>query len=170
MFGKKNAIQANPNEMVFTKTKGFERVNYAVVTSKVNMGDTGLSVERTTKVLFFKGKSQTSTVDYGSIARVDVKTHFAKGDFISAIVFGVICTIFAIAGEGESGEVWFDILVALAGVAALIFCSYGKNIIITRNDSSKVVIMSEGFWEKNARKDFCGKLAEKGIETHEGKK
>jgi hypothetical protein len=46
-------------------------------------------------------------------------------------------------------------------VALLVFCSYGKNIIITKRDKSKIVIMSEGFGEKKEINEFCRVLNEK---------
>jgi hypothetical protein len=160
LFGK-NESQVNPNEITFTKTKGFGSINYAVVVSKVNVGETGFSVERTNKVLFFKGKPKAATVDYGSIAKVEVKTNFAKGDLISGIVIGILAVIFALTGAfGEEGP---GILPGLIIIAVMVFCSYGKNIVITRKDSSNVVIMSEGIGQGGEIETFRKKLSEYGV-------
>jgi F0F1-type ATP synthase assembly protein I len=157
-FGKET-VQANPNEIVFTKTKGFGSINYAVATSKVNVGETNLSIEKTNRVLFFKRKPKTEAVDYGAIANVEVKTNFAKGDFISGIVIGIIGIIMGIAVEEASGQIPFALFVT----AFMIFCAYGKNIVITRKDSSKVVIMSEGLGQGDEIEALKKKLAEHGV-------
>jgi hypothetical protein len=168
MFGKKDVHQANPNEMVFTKTKGFGSMNYAVVSSKVNIGDTGFSVERTNKVLFFKGNPQTTAVDYGQIENVEVKTNFAKGDLVSGIILGLLAIIFALTGAfGEEGP---GILAGPLIIAVMVFCAYGKNIVVTRKDFSKVVIMSEGLGQGKEIETFCKKLAEKGVAVYRGQK
>ena len=158
-FVKENSVQETPNEIIFTKTKGFGSINYAVAISKVNVGDTNLSIEKTNKVLFFKGKPKTDVVDYGAIANVEVKTNFAKGDLISGIVLGIIAIIMGIVSEDTSGL----IITGLVIIAFMIFCAYGKNIIITRKDSSKMVIMSEGFGQGDEIEALKQKLTEYGV-------
>jgi hypothetical protein len=169
MFEKKAEMQKNPNELVFTKTKGLGSMNYAVVSSVVNIDETGFSVKRTNKVFFFKKKPQVSTIDYDSIANVTVKTNFAKGDLISGIILGVFAIIIALTGA--FGEESPGILVGPIIIAVMVFCAYGKNIVITRKDATKVIIMSEGFGQGDEIKAFCTKLAEKGVTVvYEGKK
>jgi F0F1-type ATP synthase assembly protein I len=168
MFEKNKQIQTNPNEILFTKTKGFGNINYAVVSSRVNVGENELSVEQTNRVLFFRGKLQTYTVDCDSIAKVEVKTNFAKGDLISGIVIGVLMPIFTFIGlYGEESP---GILVGPIIIVVMAFCAYGKNIIITRKDQSKVIIMSEGFGQSKEISAFCKKLTEKGITIYGWKK
>jgi hypothetical protein len=150
-LGKKETVKVNPNEIVFTKTKGFGSINYAVATSKVNLGETNLSVEKTNRVLFFKGKPKTDVVDYEGIANVEVKTNFAKGDMISGIVIGII------------GIITGQIIIGLVITAFMLFCAYSKKIIITRKDSSKVVMMSEGLRQGDEIEALKKKLAEHGV-------
>jgi hypothetical protein len=134
MFGKKEqaAQTQNPNEFEFSKTKGFGAYNYGVVTTKAIAGETGLAIERIGKVLFFKGKPKTDTVEYQSIEKVEVKTNFSKGDLISGIIIAIIsiCTL----------QVY-----GLLFTALLLFCSYGKQIVITRKDSSRVFLLTAIF-------------------------
>lgn len=161
MADKKLDAGKAPNEMAFSKTKGFGNINYAVAGTKVNFGETGLSIEQTNKVLFFKGKPKTSVVDYGSIAQVEVKTNFAKGDLISGIIIGVFAIILALTGAfGEEGT---GILAGPIIIAVFVFCAYGKNIVLTRKDSTKVVIMSEGFGQGDEIEAFRKNLTEKGV-------
>jgi hypothetical protein len=146
------AVQ-NPaaKEFKFSKVKGFGSVNYGRRISKVVMDTTILSVESVGKIFFFTGKSKTYTAEYSSIDKVEVKKNFAKGDLISAI----ICLILTIAFWEENG--FYGLFV----VALLVFCSYGKNIIITKKDKSKIPIMSEGFGEKKDIDEFCRVLNER---------
>jgi hypothetical protein len=138
-------------EFQFSKVKGFGSLNYGSRISKVILDKTELLVESVGKFLFFKGKSKKDTTEYSAIDKVEVKVNFAKGDLISAI----ICLILTIVFWGETG--FYGIFV----VALLVFCSYGKNIIITKKDNSKIIIMSEGFGEKKNIDDFCKLLDEK---------
>jgi hypothetical protein len=142
---------AGTKEFQFSKVKGFGSINYGSRISKVTLDDTHLSVESVRKIFFVKGKPKTDTAEYSAIDKVEVRTNFAKGDFISAI----ICLILTIAFWEENG--FYGVFV----VALLVFCSYGKNIIVTKKDKSKIVIMSEGIGAKKEIVDFCGILNEK---------
>jgi hypothetical protein len=103
-----------------------------VVTTKAVAWETGLAIERIGKVLFFKGKPKTDTVEYQSIEKVEVKTNFSKGDLISGIIIAIIsiCTL----------QIYGLLVTAL-----LLFCSYGKQIVITRKDSSRVFLLTAIF-------------------------
>jgi ACR3 family arsenite efflux pump ArsB len=71
-------------------------------------------------------------VEYQSIEKVEVKTNFSKGDLISGIIIAIIsiCTL----------QVY-----GLLFTALLLFCSYGKQIVITRKDSSRVFLLTAIF-------------------------
>jgi hypothetical protein len=166
-FGKKKTEPVNPNEIVFTKTKGVGNINYAVAITKVDVGENVLSVERTNKVLFFKGKPKTDRVEYGQIAQAEIKTNFAKGDLISGIVLGVLAIILALTGAfGEEGP---GIITGPIIIAVMLFCAYGKNIVLTRKDSSKVIIMSEGLGQGDEIEALKKKLAGHGVQVQGGK-
>jgi hypothetical protein len=138
-------------EFEFSKVKGVGSVNYGRRISKIIMDTTALSIESVGKILFFTGKPKIYTAEYSSIDKVEVKTNFAKGDLISAI----ICLILTIVFWEENG--FYGLFV----VALLVFCSYGRNIIITKKDKSKIVIMSEGFGQQKEIDEFCGILNER---------
>ena len=113
-----------PNEVVFSKTKGFGAINYGTVTTKALFNETSVLVECSSKVLFFKGKPETNIVEYNAIESVAIKTHFSKGDLISGIIIGVLAIIFALTGVfGDDGP---GILGGLIIIAFMVFCSYGK--------------------------------------------
>jgi hypothetical protein len=131
-MGKNDEAQIKqPNEFEFVKTKGFSRIKYGKVTSKAVFGDASLSVERVSKVFFVKGKPVTETVDYQSIEKLEIKPQFSLSDLISGIVIGIvsICTLQ---------------FYGLLGTAVLVWCAYGKKIIITRKDASQVFLLAEG--------------------------
>jgi general stress protein CsbA len=101
------------NEFDFSKTKGLGSMWFFLI----------------------RKKQKTETIPYEKIDKIEVKTNFAKGDFISAVIVLLISLITA--------QCWGLIVTAI-----LVFCSYGKNIVITRKDtSSNVIIMTEGFGE-----------------------
>jgi hypothetical protein len=165
IFGKKDESQIqNLNEIVFSKTKGVSRINYAVVTTKAVVGEKSLLVERIVRVLFFKGKPKTDTIDYEAIEKVEIKTHFSKGDLVSGIILGLFAIILALTG-GEEGP---GIFVGLIIIAVMVFCAYGKNITIKKKDSTKVNLLSEGIGQKEEIEMFCKKLEEKGIIVQRG--
>ena len=168
MFGKKEEVK-NPDEVVFTKTKGFGSANYGSVTTKAVFGGTGVSVERVSNVLFFKGKPKTDLVDYQSVEKVEIKTHFSKGDMISGIIIGVLVILIAIAG-GYGEDAGGVILIGPLVVALMLFCSYGKNIVISKKNSTKVNLLAAGFGQSDEIETFCRKLEEKGIAVQGRKK
>jgi hypothetical protein len=160
-MAKEEAKVENPNEIVFSKTKGVGSINYGSVTTTAAFGETSLSVERIGKVLFFKGKPKQDVVEYAEIAGAEVKTHFSKGDLISGIILGVLAIIFAATGAfGEEGP---GILVGPVIIAVMVFCSYGKNIVVSRKNGSTVTLLSEGFGQKEGLEQFSKKLKEHGV-------
>jgi hypothetical protein len=153
---------ANPNELVFKKAKGFDRYNYATITTKVSVEETVLVTEQTKKVIFSKAKVTNDSIEYGQIAAVELKKRFAKVEMIGGIVTCVLAMILAITGVfGEEGP---GILYGPIFLAVMLFCAYEKDIIITKKDSSKLVIMAEGFFQGKEIMAFRQKLAEHGIE------
>jgi hypothetical protein len=149
---KNEAIEVkNPNEFKFSKTKGFGAYNYGIISTQAVVEDQHLTVEKTSKWLFFKGKPKTAIIDYQSIENIAVKVHFSLGDLISGIIIAIISIAFS--------QLW-----GLLFVALLIFCSYGKNIIITQKSStSKVIIMCEGFSQQEAIDTFIKRVNEKTV-------
>ena len=148
---KENATQSQEkNEFEFSKTKGFGSLNYGAVYSKAVLNENALSVNSSSKVFFIKGKNKTASIEYGTIGKVEVKTHFSAGDLISAIIV-LIISIFAWEYNG---------IVGLLIVALLVFCSCSKNIVITRTNASKTVIQA-GLFQKQDIDAFCAKLKEK---------
>jgi hypothetical protein len=168
MAKKKDDVVQNPNEIVFSKTKGFGQINYGAVTTKALFDENSISVERIGKILFFKGKPKIDVVEFGTIENVEVKTHFSKGDLISGIVLGLLVIIFAFVGEDAPNI--YNVFVGLVIIAALLFCSYGKNIVITKKDSTKVGLLSEGIGAGEEIESFLKKLEEKGVAVQRGKK
>ena len=158
MFGKKQE-EKNPNEVVFSKTKGFCSMNYGSVTTKALFNETSVLVERVNKVFFSKGKPKTDTVEYNAIESVVIKKHFSKGDLISGIIIGVIPMFTG-----------FLIPLGLFIIAFMVFCSYGKNIVITKKNGEEINLLGEGFGQSEERETFIKKLEEKGISVQEGKK
>jgi hypothetical protein len=130
----------NPNQFEFSKTKGFGAYNYGEVTTKAVAGETSLAIERIGKVLFFKGKPKNDTVDYQSIEKIEIKANFSKGDLVSGIIIAIIsiCTL----------QIY-----GLLFTALLIFCAYGKQIVITRKVSSRVFLLTGKF-----QKEETGRL------------
>lgn len=166
MFGKKTE-EKNPNEIVFSKTKGFGSLNYGTVTTKALFNETSVLVERINKVLFFKGKPKTNTVEYNTIESVAITNHFSKGDLISGIIIGVLAIIFGALSEEGPGT---GIFVALIIIAVMTFCSWGKNAVITKKNGEKINLLSEGLGQSEEIETFIKKLGEKGISVQGGKK
>jgi hypothetical protein len=160
MFGKKKAVhETNPNAVEFSKA--FGRADK--VTTTVTVGETALTVERVRKVWFFKCKPKIDTVDYQSIEKVESKTFFSKSYLFTSIFFGVaaiIAAFFVVFGEDVSAISLLGWLIAFAG---LLFCAYGKRILITRKDSSTVSILVEGGVQNEEIQLFTQKLGEKDI-------
>ena len=165
MSDSKNDTIENPNEIVFSKTKGFGSINYGSVTTKALFSETSVSVERISKVLFFKGKPETNIVDYNAIDSVVIKNHFSKGDLISGIVIGLIAIISGIASEEVSA-----IFIGLIVIAVMVFCAYGKNIVITKKNGDKVNLLSEAFSQSEEIDSFLKNLEEKGVSVQRSKK
>jgi len=157
MFGKKQE-EKNPNEVVFSKIKGFGSINYGSVTTKALFDETSVLVERIGRVLFFKGKPKTNTVEYNAIESVAIKNHFSIGDLIS----GIICFVL--------GIVFDQFIVGLIVLAVLVFCSWGKNVVITKKNGGKINLLSEAFAQSEEIETFTKKLGEKGISMQGGKK
>jgi hypothetical protein len=139
------------NEFEFSKTKGFGSMNYGLISSKVTVNQENFLVENKSQWFFFiRKKQKPEIIPYEKIDKVEVKTNFAKGDFIFAAIFLLVSLITA---------QWWGLVV----VAVLVFCAYGKNIVITRKDtSSNVIIMSEGFGQTKNIDEFCKAIQEKG--------
>jgi hypothetical protein len=134
----------------FSKIKGFGSMNYGSSSSKVTVNAENILVENKSQVFFIKKKQSPEIIPYDKVDKVEVKTNFSRGDFISAAVCLLIALITA---------QWWGLLV----VAVLVFCAYGKNIVITRKDtSSNVIIMSEGFGQNRNIDEFCKAIQEKG--------
>jgi len=158
----------NLNEFVFSKTKGVGSVNYGTVTTKAIFNETSVLVERISKVLFFKGKPETNNVEYNAIESVAIKTHFSKGDLISGIILGVLAIIFALTGAfGEEGP---GILVGPIIIAVMVFCSYGKNTVITKKNGDKINLLSEGFGQSEEIEALMKKFEQKGVSVQRSKK
>ena len=157
MFGKKQE-EKNPNEVTFSKTKGFGSINYGSVTTKALFSETSVLVERIGRVLFFKGKPKTDTVEYNAIESVAIKNHFSIGDLIS----GAICFVL--------GIVFDQFIFGLIVLAVLVFCSWGKNIVLTKKNGGKINLLSEAFAQSEEIETFTKKLGEKGISMQGGKK
>jgi len=164
MFGKKQE-EKNPNEVVFSKTKGFSYINYAILTTKALFNETSVLVERVNKILFFKGKPKTDTVEFNTIESVVIKNHFSKGDLISGIIIGLLAII--IGASSEEGSVIF---IGLLVTAFLVFCSWGKNIVITKKNGEKINLLCEALSQSEEIETFTKKLGEKGISVQGGKK
>jgi hypothetical protein len=133
---KKELVQPKAlNEFEFSKTKGFGAYNYGEVATKTVAGETSLTIERIGKVFFFKSKPKNDTVDYHSIEKIEIKTNFSSGDLVSGIIIATIsiCTL----------QIYGLLLTAL-----LIFCAYGKQIVITRKDSSRIFILIGKFQQE----------------------
>jgi hypothetical protein len=146
------------NEIEFSKTKGFSYINYCTIKTAVTFNENDVSLNKSTKWFYvFGGKPNPTTIDYNSIENVEVKTHFSIGDLIFALFFFVMWPV--------TGEIWLA-----AFTLVFLFCSYGKNIIITRKDSVKTIIMSEGLGQGDELALFCKKMSEKGIPIVEKKK
>jgi hypothetical protein len=155
---KKEIPVKNPNEIVFTKTKGVGAYNFGKITSSAIFNDTGLALSSGSKWIgFIKGKQKSANIEYQAIDMVEIKTHFSKGDLISGIIIGIISIV--------TVQLW-----GLLFVALLLFCSYGKNIIVTGKNLSKFILMSEGFGETEEFECLSKKLGEKGITIQANKK
>ena len=165
MFGKKEEVTKDPNEVVFSKTKGFGSINYGVVTTKAIFNETSVSVERMSKVLFFKGKPKTNVAEYNAIESVVIKTHFSLGDLISGVVIGLLAMIIAAAAEEGSG-----IVVGLLIIAVMVFCAYGKNIVLTKKNGDKINLLSEGFGQSDEIESFLKKLEDNKVSVQRSKK
>jgi hypothetical protein len=116
-------------------------------------GENSLSVDHTRKIMFFKGKTKTDTVDYQIIEKLEIKNYLSKGDLISAIIIGIISLI--------TLQLW-----GLLIVAFLIAFSYGKNVLIIKKDSSVVCLqiggpLSGGIGQKEEIDKFVAMLKEK---------
>jgi hypothetical protein len=168
MFGSKTDTIKNPNEVVFSKTKGFGSVNYGTVTTKALFNETSVLVERISKVLFFKGKPETNTVEFNAIENVAVKNHFSKGDLISGIVLGALALI--MASTGAFGDENPGIIVGPIIIAVMVFASYGKNAVITKKNGDRINLLSEGFAQSEQIETFLKKLEEKGVSVQRGKR
>jgi hypothetical protein len=138
------------NEFEFSKTKGFGSMNYGVISSKIVLHETDFTIENKSRWFFFiKGKGLTETIPYESLDSVEVKTNFAKGDLISGIIIFLIALF--------TSQYW-----GLLFVAMLVFCSYSKNIVISKkNSSSKITILSEGIGENETIAKFCAAIEKK---------
>lgn len=60
---KKVQAEKAPNEFDFKKVKGFGAYNFVWHSTKVVVEETSLSVERTRKILFFKGKPDKTVIE-----------------------------------------------------------------------------------------------------------
>ena len=127
----KGKVEKAPNEFDFEKVKGFGRSNFVWHNTKVMVEDTCLSIEHIRKILFFKGNPDNAVVNYSDLERIELKSHFSKGDLISGIIIGIISIV--------TMQIY-----GLLFTAFLVFFSYSKNIVITRKDGSKTTILNGG--------------------------
>jgi hypothetical protein len=132
------------NEFVITRSKGFSYVTYLNISSKVLIGDNEAVIETNKKWLYFiKGKQKTVSLDYKSITNVEVKTMFAFWDLLFSILF-----LFAFISSLDIGWLVF--------FAVFMICSFGKNIVISRNNLPKVIIPADGIGsDKELIKNVC---------------
>lgn len=138
---KKVEVEKAPNEFGFEKVKGFGPYNFVWHNTKVLVEETSLPIAHTRKVMFGKGKTDTSVVNFADLDRIEWKGHFSKGDLISGIIIGIISI--------ATGQMY-----GLLFTAFLIFFSYGKNIIIVRKDGSKVIIQCGGPLSGGGKAEF----------------
>jgi len=127
----KGKAEKAPNEFDFEKVKGFGSANFVWHNTKVMVEDTCLSIEHIRKILFFKGNPDNAIVNYGDLDRIELKSHFSLGDLISGIIIGIISIV--------TLQIYGLIFTAL-----LVLFSYSKNIVITRKDGSKTIILNGG--------------------------
>jgi hypothetical protein len=130
-----------PNEFVFEKVKGFGAYNFVWHNTKALVEETSLSVVHTRKIVFGKGKTDSSVVNFSDLDRIELKGYFSKGDLISGIIIAIISII--------TGQAW-----GLLATAFLVFFSYGKNIIIVRKDGSKIIIQCGGPLSGSGKSEF----------------
>jgi hypothetical protein len=133
------------NEFVITRSKGFSYITYLKIVSKVVFGDGAVAIETAKKWFYFiKGKPKSINVDYNAIASVELKTAFAFWDLLFSMIFLIMFV--------SSHEIWWLVLIAV-----FIFCSFGKNIVISRNNGPKIIIPADGIGSDNELiKNICG--------------
>jgi hypothetical protein len=138
---KKVEAEKAVNEFDFEQVKGFSYLNVVWHNTKVLVNENSLSVEHIRKILGFKGKPDSTVINFNDLDRVELKGHFSKGDFISGIIIGLI-SLFTL-------QVW-GLLVA----GFLVFFSYSKNILLIRKDGSKIIIQNGGPLSGGGKAEF----------------
>jgi hypothetical protein len=129
-----------PNEFDFEKVKGFGRGNFVWHNTKVLVEDTCLSIEHTRKILFFKGKPDNAVVNYSDLERIELKSHFSKGDLISGIIIGIISL--------------FVFQPGLLFTALLVLFSYSKNIVFVLKNGLKLTVLNGGLLSGGGQAEF----------------
>lgn len=161
----KETLVQEGNEFVITRSKGFSYITYLKIASKVIFGDDAVNIETTKNWFYFiKGKPRSMNVDYKTITNVEVKTTFAFWDLLFSVFFFISFI--------SSQEIWWLVLIAI-----FMFCSFGKNVVISRNNGPKVLIPADGIGsDKDLLKNICESFekritnASEKVEKTKGKK
>lgn len=146
-MAEKKAIEkdgSGENKLVITRSKGFSYLTYLKISTGILLKDNEATIETNKKWLYFiKGKQKTVSLDYKTITNIEVKTVLAFWDLLFAMLFLVTFV--------SSKDVWLLIIFAV-----FLICSFGKNIVISRNNLPKVIIPADGIGsDKEVIKNIC---------------
>jgi hypothetical protein len=141
MAVKKMESEKAPNEFGFERVKGFGGYNFVWHNTKVLAEETGLSVAHTKKIMFGKGKTDTTVVNFADLDHVESKGHFSIGELIAGILIAIISIV--------TVQIW-----GLLITAFLVFFAYGKNIVIVRKNGSKVIVQCGGPLSGSGKSEF----------------
>ena len=138
------------NEFTITRSKGFSYITYLNIVSKISFDDDAAGIETAKNWFYFiKGKPRPMNIDYKTITNVEVKTTFSFWDLLFSILFLIMFI--------SSHEIWL-----LVFTAVFVFCSYGKNVVISRNNGPKIIIPADGIGsDKVLINNICDKIKAK---------
>lgn len=141
---KEERVKAE-NEFDFEKTIGFGRANIGAHLTSVFVNSDSIEIKKQKKIFFSIKDKGTETIPYNSITNISIKNNFSLGDLISGIVVFLVA---AITGQ---------IVIGLVIFAVLLFCSWGKKIVLEKNDSNKTSFVIEALKDS----DECEKMFSK---------
>lgn len=144
---KEEHVKAN-NEFDFEKSIGIGRANIGAHLTWVFVNSDSMEIRRQKKMFFSKKDKGTETIPYNSITNFVIKNNFSLGDLISGIVCFIVA---AITGQTLIGLIIF---------AFLLFSSWGKKIILEKDDGSKISFIIEALKDSDECEKLIAKLNE----------
>jgi hypothetical protein len=131
-----------PNEFEFTRDRGVAKIHYGEIETNVIAEDDGLHIEQVDR--FFNKKTvSTGVIGYSTIESIKVKMHIALGYLLSGLAAGILVMM--------SSE---DFFIGIGVIIVMTWLSYGKEIILTRQDISKVFIPANGGLFKSDKQEI----------------